>query len=258
MPELPDLQVFSLNLTKKLKEKKLQKITVTEDKRLNVPVTQLQDALTGRELEKFIRSGKELHVLFKGGHALGLHLMLHGGLVLFKDDDQQPKFQIITMTFDDGSNLALTDFQKAATPTLDPKVSDVPDALDVDTDYLSQKLGKTKTPVKTVLMDQKVVRGIGNAYADEILWHARISPFSPANKVPADKVKTLVKSIRSVLENAEKEILKANPDIISGEIRDFLEVHKPGKKATSTGAAIHQKELSARKTYYTDEQELFD
>ncbi|MDB5006441.1 MAG: Fpg/Nei family glycosylase [Mucilaginibacter sp.] len=257
MPELPDLQAFSLNLTRKLKGKKLQKITVTQDKKLNVPVKQLQDVLTGHELEKFIRSGKELHILFNGGYTLGLHLMLHGGLVLFKNGDEEPKFQIITMTFDDGLNLALTDFQKAATPTLDPKVSDVPDALDVDSNYLSEKFGKTKTPVKTVLMDQKVLRGIGNAYADEILWHARISPFSPANKIPADKVKTLAKSIKSVLEEAEKEILKAKPDIISGEVRDFLEVHKSGKKTTSTGAAIHQKDLSARKTYYTDEQELF-
>lgn len=258
MPELPDLQAFSHNLTKRLKGKKLKEIIVTESKKLNVSEKELKNALEGHELEKIARAGKELHVHFKGGHSLGLHLMLHGGLSLYKDGDKEPQFRIITLKFDDGTNLSLTDFQKAATPTLDPKESDVPDALDVTTEYLSGKLAKTKTPVKTVLMDQKVLRGIGNAYADEILWDAKISPFSAANKIPADVVKKLVGAIKSVLEHAEKEILKANPDIISGEVRDFLIVHQPRKKTTPQGKIIHQKEVSSRKTYYTDEQELFE
>jgi formamidopyrimidine-DNA glycosylase len=257
MPELPDLQAFSYNLTKKLKGKKLEKVTVTVAAKLNVSEKELQDALAGHELEKFVRAGKELHLLFKGGHILGLHLMLHGGLIFFRKDEEQPKFSIISLQFDDGECLALTDFQKAATPTLDPEPNDVPDALEVEADYLAKKLGKTKTPVKTVLMDQKVLRGIGNAYADEILWHARISPFSPASKLPAQQVKTLVNSIKKVLEDAERQILKTNPDIISGEVRDFMEVHQHKRKTTSAGITIHQKELGGRKTYYTDEQELF-
>lgn len=258
MPELPDLQAFSHNLTKIFKGKRLDKIEVTVDKKLNVPVKELQDTLHGREVEKFIRQGKELHILFKGGHALGLHLMLHGQLVVFKDKSESPKNQIIHLIFHDGTSLALTDFQKAATPTLDPKSNNVPDALDIEAGYLSEKFSKTRTPVKTVLMDQKIVRGIGNAYADEILWDARISPFSASDKIPAEKVKLLARSIKKVLEDAEKQILKTNSNIISGEIRDFMEVHNHRKKETSTGAVIHQKELSSRKTYYTDEQELFN
>jgi formamidopyrimidine-DNA glycosylase len=257
MPELPDLQAFSHNLTKIFHGKELDKVEVTVDRKLNVPEKELQQTLSGLEVEKFKREGKELHLLFKGGHSLGLHLMLHGQLVVFKDGETPPKNQIVNLVFHDGTNLALTDFQKAATPTLDPKPTNIPDALDADENYLSEKFNKTKTPVKTVIMDQKVIRGIGNAYADEILWDARISPFSAANKIPKDKVKTLAKSIKKVLEDAEKQILKSNPNIISGEIRDFMEVHNHKKKQTSTGAAIHQRDLSSRKTYYTDEQELF-
>lgn len=258
MPELPDLQAFSHNLTKKLKGKKVKTVTVSVDKKLNVAVKQLQEALTGHELEKVIRAGKELHVLFKGGHILGLHLMLHGGLALFNNKEDEPKFTIITLVFDDGTCLALTDFQKAATPTLDPEPNDVPDALAVKEDYLIQKLSKTKTAVKTVLMDQKVLRGIGNAYADEILYDAGISPSSASDKIPATAVKKLAASIKQVLQDAEKEILKAKPDIISGEVRDFLNVHRPHQKQTPKGEVIHQKEISSRKTYYTDNQELFN
>ncbi|MDB4924422.1 DNA-formamidopyrimidine glycosylase family protein [Mucilaginibacter sp.] len=258
MPELPDLQAFSHNLTNIFHGKKLDKVEVIVDRKLNVSEKELQQTLSCLEVEQFKRAGKELHIIFKGGHSLGLHLMLHGQLVIFKEADTPPKNQIINLLFEDGTRLALTDFQKAATPTLDPETSSVPDALDTDTDYLSDKLSKTKTPVKTVIMDQKIIRGIGNAYADEILWNARISPFSAANKIPKDQIKILAKSIKKVLINAEKQILKIKSDIISGEVRDFMEVHQHGKKQTSTGAAIHHKELSSRSTYYTDEQELFN
>jgi formamidopyrimidine-DNA glycosylase len=256
MPELPDLQAFSGNLTKLFAKKKLDNISVPNAKKLDVTVKELRDALEGQSLTAVKRAGKELHFEFKNGHVLGMHLMLHGQLHLF-DGDNANKYTIVELIFEGGKGLALTDFQGAATPTLDPKPNEVPDALDVDIDYMKAKLGKTRSAVKTVLMDQKIIRGIGNAYADEILWDARLSPFSASNKIPEANIKTLLKSIKAVLQHAEKEILKAQPDIISGEIRDFLQVHLPKQKQTPTGVAIHQKEIGGRKTYYTDEQELF-
>jgi formamidopyrimidine-DNA glycosylase len=256
MPELPDLQVFSRNLTKALKGKKLEKADIKVTAKLNVPEKELKEALEGSILTKIIRVGKELHFEFDNKHILGLHLMLHGQLFLFKNNNEH-KFTIIELLFDDETGLALTDFQKAATPTLDPADNDAPDALDFEEKYLANKLSSTKTPVKTVLMDQKVLRGIGNAYADEILYDAKLSPFSPSNKIPADKIKQLAKSIKTVLEDAEKHILKDHPDIISGEYRDFLQVHQPKRKETPDGETIHQKPVGSRKTYYTDSQELF-
>ena len=257
MPELPDLQVFSRNLTKALKDKKLEKISALNAKKLNVSEQELNHTLKGEVLTKVERSGKQLHLIFKNGHVLGLHLMLHGELHLTEKGALPQKYAIISFEFDDGTALIMSDFQAAATPTLDPDEAGVPDALDIDEDDLTARLEKTKKPVKTVLMDQHIIRGIGNAYADEILWHARLSPFSVSNKIPASKIKTLAQSIKAVLKDAEKQILNARPDTISGEYRDFLEIHKSGKKHTSTGAVIHQKELSSRKTYYTDEQELY-
>ncbi|HVS92930.1 MAG TPA: DNA-formamidopyrimidine glycosylase family protein [Mucilaginibacter sp.] len=254
MPELPDLQVFSRNLTKALKGKKIETV-ICYSKKLNVPVKQLQEALEGAGLTKVERAGKELHLMFDNKHVLGLHLMLHGQLKLAKDEEH--KSLVIALRFNDGQVLSLTDFQAAATPTLDPKENNTPDALEVTEHYLQEKLGRTKTPIKTVLMDQKVVRGIGNAYADEILWDARLSPFSTSNKIPAGKVKELTHSIKKVLEDAEKQILTDHPDIITGEYRDFMEVHNARKKKTSTGADVLQKPIASRKTYYTSEQEEY-
>ncbi|HEX3383557.1 MAG TPA: DNA-formamidopyrimidine glycosylase family protein [Mucilaginibacter sp.] len=254
MPELPDLQVFSRNLTKYLKGKKVDKI-ICHSKKLNVPVKDLQDTLEKAELTKVERVGKELHFIFNNKHILGLHLMLHGQLTLSKEEEK--KNLVFALKFNDGWVLSLNDLQAAAVPTLDPKENNTPDALDVTESYLREKLSKTRTPVKTVLMDQKVVRGIGNAYADEILWGARLSPFSASNKIPAEKIKELTQSIIKVLENAEKQILKEHPDNISGEYRDFMEVHNVRKKRTSTDSVILQKPIASRKTYYTEEQQEY-
>ncbi len=256
MPELPDLEVFSHNLNKALRGKKLEKILVGRAKKLNVPAEKLQETLEGTLLKTVIRTGKELHMEFNNGHVLGLHLMLHGKLSLIKEGSEQ-KYLVLALKFAGGTSLVLSDFQAAATPTLDPAKSAVPDALEVSADYLHDKLSKTRTPVKTALMDQKILRGIGNTYADEILWDARLSPFSVSNKIPADNLKKLTRSIKKILKEAEEKILKEHPDTISGEYRDFMEVHLAGKEKTSTGSVIHQKSLASRKTYYTDEQELF-
>jgi formamidopyrimidine-DNA glycosylase len=106
-------------------------------------------------------------------------------------------------------------------------------------------------------MDQNKIRGIGNAYADEILWDANISPFSVCNKIPTKKVAALLQSIKRVLRQAEKQILKSHPDLISGEVRDFLVIHNAKKKESPSGSPILVKKVGARKTYYTEEQHLY-
>jgi formamidopyrimidine-DNA glycosylase len=144
--------------------------------------------------------------------------------------------------------------------TLDPVIKPSPDALskDVNFSFLKERLSKKRTSIKTFIMDQDIIRGIGNAYADDILWKAGISPFSVSNKIPDDKIKKLATAIRSVLTNAEKKILKKDPKIISGEIRDFLDIHNSKKLKSPTGGKILNKMVSSRITYYTNEQKLYE
>ncbi|HEY0743811.1 MAG TPA: DNA-formamidopyrimidine glycosylase family protein [Chryseosolibacter sp.] len=259
MPELPDLQVFSTNLTKALKNKKLLSISVKNQKKLATPVKTLKAALEGQTLSVVRREGKELYFQFKNKAVLGLHLMLRGKLTWFEDKNDQ-KFTIVELVFQGGKGLAVSDYQGQAAITLNPSVKESPDALSADVNYpfLKEKLNRSKASVKNVLLDQKFIRGIGNAYADEILWAAGISPFSISSKIPDAKIKALAKSIVSVLEKAEKTIRKNHPDIITGEVRDFLSVHNSKRETTSKGEKILVEASGARKTYYTAEQELFD
>lgn len=255
MPELPDLQVFSHNLTKKLHGKTIKQVIITSNKKLNASNAEFKKALEGEKIKSVSRVGKELYFTC-GSAVLALHLMLHGKLYLYEGENTN-KYTILALDFTDGTGLALTDYQGAATPTLNPEEKTAPDALEVTESYLQDKLGGTRAAVKNVLLDQKVIRGIGNAYADEILWHARIAPQSAGNKIPAAKVKQLAKAIKEVLHNAEKQIKKSHPDIISGEVRDFLDIHNSHKTHSPTGALIKQSTANSRKTYYTDEQEVY-
>ena len=258
MPELPDLQAFSQNLSKNLVGKKIEKLSALYKKKLKTPEKDLKRSLEGATLTSVYREGKELHFAFDNDNILALHMMLKGQLHFFHQKNEM-KFTIIELLFNDGTGLAMTDFQGQATPTLNPEPKEAPDALskEVNFKFLKEKINRSRAEIKKLLMDQKIVRGIGNAYADEILWHARISPFSISNSIPDPAIKTLAKSMKSVLQKAEKIILKRQPDIIGGEIRDFLGVHNSKKAQSPTGATIRIETKGSRKTYYTDEQKLF-
>ncbi|QJB33219.1 Fpg/Nei family DNA glycosylase [Chitinophaga oryzae] len=254
MPELPDLNVFSHNLEKTLLHKQLETIDVLVKKKLRTPEKELKAALEGQRLESIHRVGKELHFDFKNGHVLGMHLMLHGKLYLFEDTNEQ-KHTICTLLFKGGKGLALTDYQGQANVFLDPEPKEAPDALsgELTPAWLETALAKKRTAIKKYLTDQHNILGIGNAYADDILWEARISPFSVCNKIPSAAIKALHKAIHKVLTTAEKNIRKHHPDIINGEVRDYMLVHSH-KLTESPGGAAIQHVSSGGKTYYTAEQ----
>jgi formamidopyrimidine-DNA glycosylase len=257
MPELPDLEVFSQHLGRQLSGKKLTRITIiTKDIKANISGAGLKKKLEGAALKDIRREGKELFFIFKNGHTLGFHLMLHGKFS-WVNGKEIPDHTLLVLLFSNKKELALTDFQRQARVTLDPTEKDIPDALspEADLDFWKEKM-QSKARVKNLLLDQDVVRGIGNAYADEILWEAGISPFSIAAKVPAAKVKALSKAIPKVLKYAIRQIKKKSPDIIGGEVRDFLAIHNSSRKKSPTGALI-KREKKGRITYYTDEQELY-
>ncbi len=255
MPELPDLEVFSHNLEKTLKGKTVAQVSVNTRKG-NTSSDALEQRLHGQELKAVRRSGKELHLVFGDGEVLALHMMLHGELHFF-DDVNDHKFTLLELRFADGHGLALTDFQRQATVALNPQRKPIPDALEVGYRQVKAIVQASRATIKSLLMDQQVIRGIGNAYADEILWEARISPFSIASKLPDDAVRKLSKSIRKVLINAKKKIMRAYPGIIAGEVREFMAVHRRDIKKSPTGSPVRVKKSGSRKTYYTTEQKRY-
>jgi formamidopyrimidine-DNA glycosylase len=256
MPEIPDLNIFRKNLVKRLEGKQLQHIDVLIPRRLKRPEADFKKALEGRKLNGIQRIGKELHFSFEE-HVLGVHLMLHGSMHWYETKNDN-KFTIAELLFEGGTGLAITDWQKAVILTLDPPPAKAPDAMDMPKGYLNEALKKSSKHIKTVLTEGKTVQGIGNAYVDEILYAAGISPYSKADKIPDQKINVLTKAIHTVLTDAENHILKNFPDTITEKERDFLQVHRPKQKETLSGEPIRIAEIDQRKSYYTDSQQLFD
>ncbi len=257
MAELPDLTVFAQILSRKFKGKTLKEIDVKVAKKLKVPVPALKEALEGKKLLEISRAGKTLQFHFSGDRVLGLHLMLRGELKQLEKGDELPRFTVFAFHFSGGEGFAVTDILKQATPTLDPEKPKAPDALEIsEADFVALLL-KRKKMVKEVLMDQKAIRGIGNSYADEILWHSRVSPFSTASAIPAPTVKKLYKSLHSVLAAAIDFIANENGDELKGELRDAMKVHGTKIKKSPTGAEVKSEKISGRSAYYTEEQTLY-
>lgn len=257
MAELPDLTVFAKTLNHYFKGKTLKEIQVTVAKKLNVSAKELQKNLEGHQLQVVQREGKTLEFHFENNQILGLHLMLRGELKLISKENPAPKHEIIRLDFGKDGAVAVTDFLKQARPTLNPKPVDVPDALSVGQADFIKILSKKEIPIKTLLMDQKKIRGIGNSYADEILWEAKISPFSLATAIPENKKEILYKTMKIVLEEAIENISQLNENELRGELRDVLKIHGPNLETSPTGKPIMSDKLNGRTTYFTEEQKLY-
>jgi formamidopyrimidine-DNA glycosylase len=258
MPELPDLQASSRNLDKRFSNKKVVKLTIFNNKKLNAHVENFTKNIEGYILEKLKRNGKELLLTFNNNTKLGIHLMLKGEIHLLSEIGI--KHKIFDIMFENSDGFSVTDSMGQAKLILNPELSNVPDALSEEFNiaYLKPILQKSKFNIKKMLKDQDVVRGIGNAYADEILWEAKVSPLSFSCKIPDEKIEDIILSTKNVLNDAIKQIEQISPNIISGEIRDFLKVHKTIFPISPTGSRINCIELDGKKTYFTDEQILFE
>lgn len=255
MPEIPDIEVFSFNLKAQYKGAIVKEIRVIDSRRLEDTQEELSAALTGASIDDVYRSGKEFRFKFSNGTVMGLHLMLTGDIHQFETESDY-KSVVVEVYFTDGRGLALTDRMKNARVKLNPVDKDGVDAMEVDYKFLKDIFNR-KTPVKNILLNQDVIRGIGNGYSDEILWETRISPFSIASAIPDEKVKELAKTIKRLLKDRTKIILKNHPGLITGEIKDYHVIHHSKKTTSPTGFPIVMKKSGGRKTYYTEEQVLY-
>jgi formamidopyrimidine-DNA glycosylase len=257
MPELPDIEVFSRNLNSEFAGQKLLKIKVVNGAKLPDSPAALTRALKGKILEKIYRSGKEMRFHFKDGTLLGLHLMLTGDIFIYDNKNDHPS-TIVELLFASGKGMALTDRMKNAIIRLNPINKAGPDALSpaFNLAYLKKAMQRDRQ-IKTLLTDQDVIRGIGNSYSDEILWAAKISPYSIASAIPERKIKELLGAIKRILKAEIKNIYKHYPSLINGEVKEFLRIHTKAKRKSPTGARIIVDKKGMMKTYYTKEQKLY-
>lgn len=232
MPELPEVETLRRMLRPQLQGKYVESVSVRE-KRLRWPVAdELADGLTGCRILDIGRRGKYLLIETDGG-TLIVHLGMSGTLLLSagappphpgKHDHFICRFRgDLCMTYNDPrrfGSLHWVETEPLQHPLLrslgcEPLQDDFSDA------YLSQQCAGRSTAVKTLLMNARIVVGIGNIYACEALFQARIRPHRLGSALEEDQVKRLRQSVCSVLRRA----IEAG----GTTIRDFKDVEgKPG------------------------------
>jgi formamidopyrimidine-DNA glycosylase len=210
MPELPEVEVLARHLRPALHEKSIRRVRVNRPKILR-PTTekQLQRALTGAKFKGLTRRGKYLLFEFRarGGKSLTLlgHLGMTGRMFVARKGETLPKHAAVVCELSKGT-FVFEDTRYFGRMTLDlspvEKLGPEPWDRELTPEVFAKELKRSRQPVKVKLLDQSLVAGVGNIYASEALFRAKISPRLAANKLKFAQVERLLDAIRDVLSEA--------------------------------------------------------
>ena len=262
MPELPDLYVYVENLKKQFLDRKIVDVMPFAVSRINADKHLFIDACLNESFTDIVQEGKEIVFYLSNGQSFLVHLMMLGKFTINYNQLNPSLYnKIVSLFFEDDVILTISDEQMYAKIELNPKKRTSPDALSADFSYsyfLSLVLRSPRKNIKSLLLDQKDIRGIGNAYVDEILYNANISPKSKTGKIPESEIETLYNEIKNTLQWGIDNILKTSPNIVSGEQRDFFRVHNKNLRQTEKGEKIIMEKVVSKKTYFTLSQKLYE
>jgi formamidopyrimidine-DNA glycosylase len=207
MPEIPDLTVYLEHLAQRTKGERFEGLRLSSPFLLRT-VAPKPDALVGRAVVGWHRLGKQLVCELEGEHFIVIHLMISGRLWWEKKAARIPKGRgLAAFDFSSGT-LVLTEASKKRRASLrlvgsrddlsalDPGGLEV---LAIDEATFAARLRSANHTLKRALTDQHVFAGIGNAYSDEILLHAKLSPFKQAAQLTDDEIARLFAAAREWL-----------------------------------------------------------
>lgn len=214
MPELPEVETTLNGITPHIKNQGITAITVRQHKlRWPVPTKQLQQ-LVGQSISQLRRRAKYLLLSCDKGHLI-IHLGMSGRLRILENAPPPQKHDHIDISFGHNKTLRYTDprrFGAVLWVTGNPEQHRLFKDLGIepldkqfDARYLQDRLKTKKIAIKTAIMDQRVVVGVGNIYAAESLFLAGIHPLTPANTLSLSQLNLLVKAIKKILQSAIKQ-----------------------------------------------------
>lgn len=261
MPELPEVETIKNEISPYVVGRKIKSVEVLTPMTVARPSPEeFKKRITGRTITDVTRRGKYIFFHLSGGDdVLMAHMKLAGALLA---NPAPGKHTHIVLHLDNDTTVEMRDPRKFARMWLENDESAVADKLGpepFDKDFTVKKFGgilkKRKAPVKAVILDQALISGIGNMYADEALFDSRIYPARPADSLTPAEVKKLYTSIRKVLRKGiEKKGASVRDYIRPGGEHgsahtDFLVAHGAGNKCPGCDGAIERIVVRGRGTY---------
>lgn len=209
MPELPEVESATRRLRSAIVGKTIARAEVFHPSlRRRVSKARLR-SLSGARVRAVERRGKHQLIVLEDGRVLHAHFRMTGDWHIDRVDDDPPRFARAALHFDDGLRVVLDDPRALSTLDLHPAGAPIelglgPEPADASLtpEWLHHALSRRRGAIKPALLDQRLIAGLGNIYAAEALWHARISPLAPANALMRKQVAALLAAIRRVIDRA--------------------------------------------------------
>ena len=274
MPELPEVETIRVGLEPELVGRTFAHVEI-DDPRLTRPRDPVETAaeLTGETVAALERRGKYLVVRFESGRVLLIHLRMTGSFQLLREGTAiDDPYRRAVVNLDNRSDVAYRDVRRFGTwlllepgqlePYLASRVGAEVLTRRLSAQTLQPVLAKRRAPIKAVLLDQRVFAGVGNIYADEALWWARIHPLRPAASLERAELQELLRGVRKSLRHGiarQGATLRdyRDADGRAGSMqREFRAYGRAGEPCTRCGTPIEKTRAGGRGTWYCPECQL--
>lgn len=259
MPELPEVEAVVRKLRKHAVNAIITEVHVQRPRTVSPQKPDVLVKVEGGRIRQVDRRGKNILVRLSNGYTLRAHLGMTGNFYVIPDARLRPAYARVYFTLDDGRGLVFNDSRVFGRVHL-YKDDEVDGKLDhIGIEPLSKAFtakvfvamaSRSKKPAKVFLMDQQHVSGIGNMYAAESLFRARINPLKPINKVKKEKIQALHKAIIDVLKEAIRVAIKSYSKPGDYKAMHFDVYGRKDKPCRICGHRIRKVEQAGRSTYY--------
>lgn len=267
MPELPEVETIRATLSHQIVGRTFAKVEIYYNKMIkNVSVEEFARRIAGQTLRSMGRYGKYLFFLLDDCTLIS-HLRMEGKYFLKPGGDPLEKHEHVVFTFTDGETLRYHDTRKFGTMELVPLGCEMqakglcgmglePFDPHFDGKYLESKAGRSQKPVKSWLLDQTVISGLGNIYVNEVLFGCRLHPETKVSELTPEDFDRLAHSSREVLGKAVElggtTIRTYYSSLgVTGRFQNELCVHdKKGELCPVCSTPILKIQVGGRGTYY--------
>lgn len=252
MPELPDVEVFKKEAGKATGAR-VESVGIADKKFLGDVKKDMEKHLSGKKLTEPFRRGKLLFLNTDDKYAVAMHFGMTGYLRHIRKKDDLPKYVKCFFDLDNDHRLCYFSKRKLGNIEITDNVDEFihnhdlgPDALEVREQDFIEALKKSKSMIKSFITDQSVIAGIGNVYADEILFQAGIHPKQQADSLDDSRGKDIYDQIGRVLEKA----IELQADVSKFPDSFLLTRRKEGEKCPRCGGKVKKLKISGRTGYF--------
>ena len=268
LPELPEVETTARSLRPRLVGLRVLDVSGIDWPRMfpNTTETDLQSTLCGKRVVSVDRRGKYLLVELDGDTWLAVHRKMSGNLLFQNRDTPLAPHTHLVIDLDSGTQLRFVDTRKFGRVYLfhsreerDDFLAERlgPDSLvELDAEVLAAKLRGRKGRLKSLLLDQAFLAGVGNLYADEALWEAQLHPLRPADSLSHAEVERLATAIRNVLtlgieRRGTSFSTYLDSDGSQGENQDYLNAYgREGQPCPRCGTPIRRILIGERSSHF--------